>query len=140
MPQPNRFTKTEDDGMHIHNWHTKDFVEEYCTASYYGNPCKAIKIGTNEYSRRKSEWDNYFEMVRTTDSYRDYQEMKEAYVTRNFPKMAEIRERIAKRMKISQTKTDDWGEPIVEFDEDHYLPKPHFPDPESTFPYVVEGR
>lgn len=111
----------KEEKKHIHNWIKKNDIESYCS-NFYGNIlCIAIKVGEKEFERREAEWNNYFQLLRTTPAYLDWQEMKIAFnqKPKDMKKIAEIRTRI-------QARTE-------------YLPRPNFPDPWTPFLYVIEN-
>lgn len=112
--------REEIEQKHTHNWIRKDQVEFYCSGLYKGYPCIHIKIGAQEFDRREDEYNNYYELIRTTPAFIDWQEMSIAFKVKDLEKVRKIKERIAQRT-------------------DGYLPKPNFPDPATPFLYVVEG-
>lgn len=120
---------------HLHNWYPNpDGVSEYCSNGYNGGKCMTIKIGLREWERRKEEYDAYLELSKTTDAYRDYQEMKQAYAAGDQERMAEIDKRVMARNQLAPNKFNDPS--LMPIDP---MPKPSFPDPEKPFAYLVEA-
>lgn len=126
MPSPQ--DEKEAVKKHKHAWVIKSPVEEVCN-------CGKVLISEKEETRRVEEWENYFDLVLTTDSYRDYMEMKKAWKAGDDDKMQEILKRVNTRMVDTGAK-DSWGEKVYDFPQ--ALEKPHFPNPKTWGGYVIE--
>ena len=87
-----------------------------------------------EYEMRKKAWESYFGLMKTTSSYLDHQEMKQAFKERNLPKMQMLREKIKQR---THKVLNEYGEETLELDDP--LAKPSFPDPATWNKYIVGG-
>lgn len=117
-------------GTHTHTFTRRqmDLSAEYCT-------CGAVLISNEEYDRRVAEWDSYFEIVATTESYRDYQEMTIAFKNNDRPQIAEVLARVKQRVEQVDdgvTPDENWR-----YHKMDYLAKPDFPDPRTWGRYVV---
>ena|SRR3990167_8139100 len=112
-------------GGHTHFWGPT------YTPSEWKCECGKIRISGEEFKRRKEEWDSYYELVKTTPSYRDFWEMKRASDAKDLDKVAEIKKRVEPRCWVKPDYQGLIDEKKYEFDEDQYLPKPSFPDPEG---------
>lgn len=132
MPSPSREPKSEE---HIHNWYIKPNGIEYgCRNGYGKGVCIALKVSPKELERRKVEWLAYYEAIRAGDAYNDFLEMRRAYQAGDKKKMQVILERVNKRCQSLQ---DDRGDNIYNHFNSEYAPTPNFPDPESSFPYIL---
>lgn len=109
MARPTEETKKDN---HVHY-----FVPGYKPEEKYCK-CGAIQISQAEFERRRDEWNSYFELVRSSDSYRDYMEMK----TATKAEQKEILKRVNSRVE-----------------KDDYMSKPSFPDPTTWNKYVTEA-
>lgn len=105
---------------HEHSWVQDGLTEERCISQYFGEDCVAILVSEAEFDRRAEEWNSYYELVRTTPSYLDFQEMRTAF----FDQDSNVVKEVLKRAKDRLT-------------EDDYLPAPNFPNTQ-TFPYVIK--
>lgn len=97
-------TKKEElkEEKHIHTWRQSFLATEMkCD-------CGKIMISSLEAQKREAEWNAYFELVRTTESFREFMETKTASKER----VIEIGEKALERIKNND-----------------YLPKPPYPDP-----------
>src|SRR3990167_1097401 len=94
--------------------------------------CGMLKVFPMEYEMRIKAWESYFELVKTTPSYLDHQEMKLAWREKNLPKIAELREKIKQR---THKVINEFGDESIELDDP--LPKPTFPDPSTWNKYVI---
>lgn len=113
MPVRQSPTKTEEVHQHY-------FVQGYNQDERYCK-CGALKISLEEYQRRIDEWDNYFSLVKTTDSYQDYMKIKKLGWEKDNPEKVELMKRIKQRLE-----------------KNDYLSKPGFPDPTTWSKYVTE--
>lgn len=121
-----RQSSVQIDSEHKHWWVTgNDYSSEKCN-------CGRIKVSPMEYEMRLKAWESYFELVKTTPSYLDHEEMKLAWNEKNQPKMTELREKIKQR---THKEMNEFGEETIELDDP--LPKPSFPDPSSWNKYVI---
>lgn len=109
---------------HNHTWHpSHDLSEGRCE-------CGAIMISIVEKLRRKAEWDNYYELVRTTPPYQMWVALKNGV---SAEELKRLKEEQAQRVIITK---DEFGDNVYVFKDSMYLKKPHFPDPER-FRYEV---
>ena len=117
----------KDEVAHIHYWNyqANDLSSRHCA-------CGGIMVSTAELQRRTDEWNNYFDLVKTTPSYMEFLDMRKAYVAHDHETMNAIRERIKER--TNQTETE-WGDLVIELKDP--LPKPNFPDPTTWNKYFV---
>jgi len=105
--------KTEE--KHKHSWIFAGYDQNRCL-------CGALQISEAEEDKRNEEWRAFDAMVRETESYKEWFEMRTAF--RAKPRdMATIHEIVKKADK--------------RLEENNYLPHPKFPDP-ATFPYVLK--
>jgi len=118
---------------HIHSWGPgHDRSERRCMGyTAKGLNCPAILVSPREHEYRMAEWNAYFDLVKTTDAYRDYQAMREAVNTKNKPLMAEIMKR---NLEACDVVLNEWGDEVLKIKDP--LPNPHYPDPVG-FPYYV---
>src|SRR6185312_11197908 len=128
MPAAHKDDFKEETTAHVHNWYPIDSlgIIYHCVNGYHGGKCITLKCGRREYERRCEEWDAYLDHCRTSDSYRDYLEMKKHFpvVTEaDREAVKEIQLRIARRVRDTG-RTDEYGEPLYEFDESQYVPTP----------------
>lgn len=106
---------------HIHNWvNSWDLSEKRCE-------CGKLLVSREEYERRTEEYNNYFAWVTTTDSYKDYQAIRDIFRQvreggdfKNF--MGEILKAVDERL----------------LQDDYQARRPRFPDP-STNIYEITG-
>lgn len=99
---------------HHHKWVMQpDYGSYRCV-------CGGFALSEKEHDRRVEEYDNYYQIVRQTDTYQDFLAMREAYNTRNRKQMSEISVRVKERLKA-----------------DDYLPKPSFLDPRDLKVEVI---
>lgn len=116
----------QDKQDHTHYWVTgNDFSSEKCN-------CGHIRVSPIEYEMRKKAWENYFELVKTTPSYLDHQEMKKLFKAKDTEKMKVLVEKIKQRTHVV---IDEYGDETIELDDP--LPKPQFPDPTTWNKYEV---
>mgnify|MGYP001604875101 CR=1 FL=1 len=101
--------------LHAHHWVDNGLYEKRCTGQYFGDSCIAILVSEPEWKRRDEEYQSYLDLVRTTPAYLNFMDIRENGIAKKLLK--EVEQRLEK---------------------DEYLPKPHFPDPQ-TFPYVIES-
>lgn len=97
--------------------------------------CGKWQISVKEKDRRIAEWKKYYESIVERQSYKDWQEMKEAYKTKNKPEMIKIRDSIASRcVRVGfDGEETDW-----QFTENSYLKVPTTPNPEG-YPYEISS-
>lgn len=113
---------------HKHWWVTgNDYSSEKCNCGY-------IRVSPMEYEMRVKAWESYFDLIKTTSSYLDHQEMKKAFLEKNHPLMQQLREKIKQR---THKVVNEWGDETIELDDP--LPKPGFPDPVTWNKYIVGG-
>ena len=133
-------TKKEEDQkeFHEHRWSRKTQTESFCISFYKGKPCIKLGIGQNEYDRRKTEWEAYFNLCQETPSKRDYEEMRIAYKAQDKEKMAEIKKRVEVRCQKS-TEMNEWGDYGFKcIESEYFAQEPSFPYPEHpSLPYVI---
>jgi hypothetical protein len=114
---------------HSHFWTaSRSISEQRCKT------CKAIKISPQELEHRTKEGNNFFDLVRTTDSYQDFLETREAFKAGDKERMREIDKRVLSRGFITK---NEFGEDVLELKNP--LPKPSYPDPVTWKHYVVES-
>jgi hypothetical protein len=113
MPARQSTAQIEEQHQHLFRTGYRE-GEQYCQ-------CGALKVSLEEYQRRISEWNNYFDLVRTTDSYQDFKKMKEIMWTQDNPEKVELLRRVKERLE-----------------KDDYLSRPSFPDPTTWNKYVTE--
>ena len=108
---------------HIHDWRVQlhDRSEERCI-------CGKLKVSSEEHNRRTEEWDSYYQIVKTTQSYLDFQAIKKAFKESNQAEIERVRkESVSSRMTLHR---DEFGDPVyTTVARDNYIPKPTFPDP-----------
>lgn len=124
MPKANLKEPSE----HIHSWTLNpDQVSMRCVNYYQGYPCIKIRVSKEEFDRREQEWNNYYEMVKTTSSYKDSIAFKNHEIS-----LKELLERIDKRtVKVF----NEYGDPTLELIDP--LPSPTFPDPQDPKQYYI---
>lgn len=120
--------------VHVHVWtNAANLSEERCA-------CGKIKISPLELERRTAEWNNYYDLVKTTPSGQDLQAMKVLfYASQERPlnetelmEVQAIKQRIKERNKVV---IDQFGETMVL--KQPQLSKPGFPDPVTWGHYVI---
>lgn len=130
---PSRF-KDQDPTRHEHSWVAYDLIEKKCNGFYNGRKCVAIKIGSDEWQRRRDEWQNYYDMCKETVAFKHYVDMKQALADKNHKRRDEILEEIKKTTRVV---LNDMGDKVLESLDP--IPTPHIPDPfDVNFPYIVE--
>ena len=116
MSRPKEITQP-----HTHHWVDNGLTEKRCVSQYFGGTCIAILVSEPEWKRRDEEYQAYLDLVRTTEAYSDFQDMRTAFFNKDNKFVKQLLKRVKERLA-----------------KDDYLPKPHFPDPQ-TFPYVIES-
>ena len=111
MPRLSESIKKEE---HIHNWVSGSKSNEKTCSEI---TCFKVGIFVSEAVRREEEWNNYFELMRTTPSFIEFMKAKNS----NKKTRIEIAKQAQKRL-----------------DENDYLPKPSFPDPiGDSWKYII---
>lgn len=106
-----------EDKKHLHEW---VLGMDYSTYRCGNGQCQKIAMSQPEYDRRSKEWDNYYELVKTTDSYSKFVEMKEAFFSHNLSRVKEIAADSKERL-----------------DKNEYLEAPNFKDPRDYSPEII---
>ena len=119
----------KDKEEHKHWWvEGRDQTAQVCN-------CGSLKVSQSELDYRIKAWESYFDLVKTSPSFLDYQEMKEAWKAKDKPKMAEITKRI--KARTHQVK-NEWGGESIELNNP--LAKPDFPDPSTWTKYETNDK
>lgn len=131
------------DLKHEHDWvkskddHDGEWPFWYCAKEYKGGSCRTLKVTAEEFKHRTEAWNSYLDLTRTSDAYRDFMEMKEAYFASDEKRIKEILARVSKRTKLE---TDEAGNNEFSHMVSEYMPMPEFPDPMKPWAYFVEVK
>lgn len=126
----------EETQVHKHRWIKNTNKLPFCDQMYRGRPCKAIRVTTQELENLTHEWDNFFEIVKSTEVYADRQAMKVAYSSKNKPEIKAIMARVESRNHWVENR---FGDRVLE--PNNPLPQPEYPDPvHNKSVYIVWGQ
>lgn len=111
---PARNKDLEEKPPHSHHFviHRPELGEKRCQ-------CGQIALSQQEFDRRKQSWDAYYLDCQQSDSAKDFYALMKGDVT--------ALERVNKRCQVTK---DEFGDNVFSYNEEMYMPKPGFPDPE----------
>lgn len=105
--------------------------------------CGKRFITSDEYDRRKAEWDNYFELSRNTPAGKNFGELREAFKSYMKTKNQSFKEKINEILKEVSSRghwgKNEYGDKIWVVDKTEFTDhKPSFPDPVGeAWKYIV---
>lgn len=130
----NRKKPENEPGEHEHNWISSGLntysctgeVKDYSEGKLKMIPCKCVGLTPAEFVKRKREWDEYFEKVKSTESYALFEVMRSAfhkYKNGTKGKDQEIMKEAEDLIKSTHKRVREIRE------ENVWMPKPYFSDP-----------